>query len=100
MDSAWEGLTPVPAHTELRSTIDGKSPTYFHHLDAHALDRRFITHIIQHIGDPIRQLPDFGFLEAAGRHGGGPYAQSAADGGGGGGGVVGVGFFGVVGGGG
>src|ERR1700734_3283650 len=81
MDSAWGGPMPVPTHTEMRSTIHGKSPTYFCHLDAHALDRRFITHMIQHIGDPIRQLPDFGLLEAAGRHGGGAYAQSAADGG-------------------
>src|SRR5580700_3491795 len=81
MDSAWGGPTPVPTHTEVRSAIHGKSPTYFHHLGAHALDRRFIAQGIEHIGDPIRQLPDFGLLEAAGRHGGGAYAQSAADGG-------------------
>src|ERR1700722_14427790 len=73
-------FTPVPMRTVRASAIDRKLPAYLHHLGPRTFRRRLIAHMIEHIGDPIRQSLDLGFFETASRHGGRADAQSAADG--------------------
>src|ERR1700685_817081 len=80
MDNTWGLFRLVPMRTAPSLAIYRESATYFHHLGPRPLHRRFIAHGIEHIGDPVRQLPHFGLFEAAGRHGGCADAQSAADG--------------------
>src|SRR5450631_1353041 len=80
MGNAWGLLKSVPTRTAPLLAIHGESLTYFYDLGPRTLNRGFIAHVIEHIGNPIRQLPHLGLFEAARRHGGRTDAQSAADG--------------------
>src|ERR1700678_2208215 len=66
MENAWGLLRAVPVRTRPYSPIDRKSSTQLDRPGPNPLDGGLIAHVIENIGDPIRQLLHLRLLEAAG----------------------------------
>src|ERR1700719_5133217 len=78
--SVWPQNGQCIGTTHRSLAIDRESMADCHYLGAGTLQRSFIAQMIQHIGDPVRQLLCLGFLEAARGDGRRADAPAAADG--------------------